>query len=127
MALVNGDYGIDGVKVKTPSTLDYEEIYEERMRDTLENGNELVDYNRKRKTATWGYKGVTGEELQGILANTIDTFDNTKVYEISLPGVTSQITFNAHLEGGVKWSLLKNDSNPLKRIYGSVTLKWREV
>lgn len=127
MALVFGDYGIGGVKVKTPSTLSFEEIYEEKMRIILENGVEVVDYNRKRKISVWGYNNVTGEELQGILGNTIDAFDNNIVYQISLPGITSQIVFNAHLEGGVKWSLVVNNNDPLRNIYSNVVLNWREV
>lgn len=127
MALVYGDYGLDGVKIKTPSTQKLETVYEERSRDTLEDGKEIVDYNRKRRTATWGFKAITGQELSGILGSTIDEFDTTKTYAVSLPGVSAQIEFNAHLEGGVAWELIVNNTDTLKKIYNVSELKLREV
>lgn len=124
--MIDNTYSIDGVVVKTPSTLSFSEEYETGSIMELENGKELIDYKRTRKHSVWGYENITGLELKGILGNTVDTFSNTKTYVISFPGINSNISFTAHLDGGVAWELNKNHVDPLKRIYKSIKLNWRE-
>lgn len=120
-------YSINGSEVKTPSSVTISIEKEEKSRDLLESGKLLVTYKRQRKVVTWGYANLTGEDLKQLEELTVGTFDELDTYQVSMPDIDKQLTFEAILEGSFNKNLVVNSDNPLRKIYSGVTLTWREI
>ena len=120
-------YSINGSEVKTPSSVTISIEKEEKSRDLLESGKLLVTYKRQRKVVTWGYANLTGEDLKQLEELTVGTFDELDTYQVSMPDIDKQLTFEAILEGSFNKNLVVNNDNPLRKIYSGVTLTWREI
>ena len=123
------DFKINGVKVKSPSSVEYNLVPIVADENRLENATLTLRTVAHKHKAIWYYEDyILGSDLRKILGESWEKYVNNKDYKfsVSMPSYDgNELTFEAYFSE-VKFKLELWNDNPDLRLYSGFSITWVE-